>query len=178
MLPSSRLTTTDKLDKRESTRCRTDIAETTAHHKGCAPAGADSFKAVRVMGWVTRVRNSTMRTTSKLICTLFYLLSAYPFVFTNCQQRLSQTVVGGFPNEHLCPGCFQSSRDNPPIRGTLNLQITSSPNVPNRTFAEEAMRNRSGFLYNNLRVDAGVTGNDRLGASTLRLSRPSRNQTG
>lgn len=77
-----------------------------------------------------------------------------------------EVVVGAVRNDRLCKTCFESRRDNPLIQGTLALEVADGQAG---TFIEEAERNKLGFLYKNLRVDALVSGDGRLGASELDL---------
>lgn len=110
-------------------------------------------------------RGSRRTKSNSLVPRLLVALGVAAALLTACGPP-PQVVVGAKRSDRLCGTCLDSRRDNPLLQGTLALQTTQGATG---TFDEAAERNNAGFLYDNLRVDALVKGDDRLGASELDL---------
>jgi hypothetical protein len=80
-----------------------------------------------------------------------------------------EDVVGAVPNRQRCPTCLKSRRDNPILQGVVDLGIDRGGPEPHE-FPESAERNPFGFIYENMRVDASIRGDDRKGATSLDLT--------
>ena len=100
-----------------------------------------------------------------------WLLLQVVVVLVACDEPVvDEVVVGAIKDPRRCETCLTSKRDNPPVKLTASLGSSKGPN--GEDLAEYAERNALGVVFNNVKLDLFVKGDDAKGAPSMNELRP------